>query len=468
MKTFAKKTLAVVMSSLMLLSMAGCGKKVDEEELARQKAEATAAKEIKQNDYRGSVKRTLAIKEQVIALLDTMKSNNIVLREDSPNSFWNVDGYQDFVSTFLDYKIFNDTQWFNEESADWESTLKQLSSQSNSFTKVSDGKSTLQNGVTVMRNEKDDYTVTGVPWVMNIPLADKFYTYNGKANYRILYDCDKDWCKAYSTMSVIKELPATTVEMFEYQRINDDVYAIQTSRERLMVVFDPVEEDTDIRNRVIKEFYYSKLVAEGQRTTFKPFEPLPEVDIVTKKALRDNEKFNLLMAENLPFNEKGECCSRYGEADSMFYVYPTEMNKNWVFEDKSLQQAICYKNGTLLVTTYNKLSDSYERYVYATSASDENIKKELEDLVEIKNLVGIVEVKIYTKSVDEKNTDENEEAEVTTAPSETEKIEASSVEQSNAETSAPVESEPAPTETSSQTAEETTTTTVSSDNQTTE
>lgn len=407
MKIFAKRTLAIAMSSFMLISMAGCKQQPTEEELAQQKAEATAAKEIKQNDYRGSVKRTLAIKDEVISLLDTMKSNNIVLREDSPNSFWNMEGYQDFVSTFLDYEIFNDTQWFNEESADWETTVNQISSQSNSFTKTSDGKNTLQTGVSVIRNEKDDYSVTGVPWVMNIPLSDEYFTYSGKANYRVLYDCDKDWCKAYSTMTVVKELPATTVEMFEYQRINDDVYAIQTSRERLMVIFDPVEEDTDIRNRTIKEFYYSKLVSEGQRTTFDPYEPLPEVDVVTKKAIRDNEKFNLLMAENPAFNADGECCSRYGEQDSMFYEY--EITKNWVFEDKSLQQAICYKDGTLLVTTYNKLSDSYERYVYATSASDESIKKELEELVEIKNLVGIVEVKIYTKSIEDKQNDEQSE-----------------------------------------------------------
>lgn len=57
-----------------------------------------------------------------------------------------------------------------------------------------------------------------------------------------------------------------------------------------------------------------------------------------------------------------------------------------------MQQAICYKDKALVVTTYNKLSEKYERFIYsADSVKDEDIAK-LEALVSIEGLVGEQEI----------------------------------------------------------------------------
>lgn len=392
-----KNIFSVLLAIMVVCSLSGCEKNGNAESSNTSGVELDVqTKELRQNDYRGGIMRTQALQNSVIKVMEAMKANNKVLRQDSPNSFWTAEGYQDFVSTFLDIAIINDTQWFNEEETDWAAIMTQIITTQNSFSNgggQEEGK--LLSGVSVTRNEKDDYSVTGVPCVINAVLEKTPYTYSGNANYCILYDCDKDWCKAYATMSVDNSLPVITASLFEYQRVDANTFIIQTSRERLMVVLAPAESDTDIRNREVKEFYYSKLVAEGQRTTFTPYEPLPEEDEITKTVLRENEKKNEMMATEFPvMNAEGDLCSRYGEKDSMFYRSPNEIGNGWVFEDKALQQGIVYKEGILIVTTYNKLSGNYERFIYSRTDADTTNIKVLEDLVEIENLVGIQSVEI--------------------------------------------------------------------------
>lgn len=355
----------------------------------------TATRELRQNDYRGGVIRTQTLQSSVINIMEGMKVNNTIIRQDSPNSYWTADGYQDFVSTFLNIAIINDTQWFNEEETAWETILAQIVSTPNSFSDLSGDTGKLRTGISITRNEKDDYGVTGVPALINITLDDIAYSYSGSANYRILYDCDKDWCKAYATLKLASSLPAVTVELFEYQRIDNNTFIIQTSKERLMVVLAPVEADTDIRNREVVEFYYSKLVSDGYRTTYTPFELLPETDSITNAVLTDNRKTNEMLTVDYPLqNLTGALCDRYGESDSMFFRSPKDITRDWVFEDKALQQGIVYKDGILVVTTYNKLSTYYERFIYSKVEADTSGLPELEALVEIENLVGVQQVEI--------------------------------------------------------------------------
>lgn len=306
-------------------------------------------------------------------VMEQMKSNNTAVRETSPNSYWTADGYQDFVSTFLDTPIITDTQWFNEEETDWDTVISQMASETSSFSAGGDEGLTAK----VTRNEKDDYSVAGVS--ITDPLLMSSDNSTGlTANYRILYDCDKDWCKAYATATVDATLPDITTQLFEYQRVDDDTFAIQTNRERLVVVLKPVNGDktevatktekkdsqksdtvqyVDMRNREVKEFYYSKLVKDGMRSTFTPYEELPEVESTSATELNANIKKNELMQKYPFMNEYGDVAFYYGEKDSMFFHAPADMNEKWVFEDKALQQAIVYKDGILVATTYNKLSD---------------------------------------------------------------------------------------------------------------
>lgn len=390
MKKITRSIAAVSLATVMALSFTGC-QKSDTEDSAEVAAANRLTSELRQNDYRGGITRTNALQTSILKVMEDMKANNTVIRQDSPNSFWTADGYQDFVSTFLDIAIINDTQWFNEEETDWNAILTQLVNTENSFCDVTSDGNKMKTGVTVTRNEKDDYSVTAVPCNFNITYDDEYFTYsNNKANYRILYDCDKDWCKAYATTTLNADLPPITTELFEYQRVDNNTFAVQTSRERLVVVLTPAENDTDIREREVKEFYYSKLVAEGERTTFEPFEPLPETEPISNIVIKENIKTNEMMTIDFPFlNMDGDIASRYGENDSMFFRSPQDIKDNWVFEDKALQQAITYKDGVLVVTTYNKLSANYERFIYSRVDADSTIIAALEGLVEIKNLVGI-------------------------------------------------------------------------------
>lgn len=435
MKKIAKSITAFSIIAVIAVSFSGCQKSgnTSSDTNVTENGEVidTETQEIRQNDYRGGITRTKALQTSVLKIMEDMKANNTVIRQDSPNSFWTADGYQDFVSTFLDIGIIDDTQWFNEEESDWDTVISSISSVSNDFTSESDGAYALKSGISIVRNEKDDYSVNNVPCTVYIRQEDNYTGYDVNADYRILYDCDKDWCKAYATAKISNELAASTIELFEYQRVSDDIFIIQTSRERLMVVLAPTEGDTDIRNREVKEFYYSKLVSEGQRTTYEPYELLPETNSVDNITISENVTMNELYADYPFLNSKGDICDRYGESDSMFYRSPKEIDSSWAFEDKALQQGIAYKDGVLVVTTYNKLSENYERFIYAKADSDESTVKELENLVEIKNLVGVQEAETTAVSeeavettengtTEESTTEESENTEVTETPENTE------------------------------------------------
>ena len=129
------RILALGMAAVVLLT--GCSQSEAASDVQAEAAPVvidTATREIQQNDFRGGVMRTLALQTTVLGIMENMKRNNIVVREDNPNSYWTTDGYQDFVSTFLATPVINDVQWFNEEETDWNTVVTQIYSVPNSFT----------------------------------------------------------------------------------------------------------------------------------------------------------------------------------------------------------------------------------------------------------------------------------------------------------------------------------------------
>lgn len=384
-----KKILAMTLSALCFASMlSGCGKaKQQQQGDAQAQQNDTLTMELRQNDYRGSVMRTLSIRDLVLGTMDSMKSNNVKIRSDNPNSFWVTDGYQDFVVDFLTQPLITDCGLFNEEETDWQTILNTLAQTPNGRFASGDGKFV---GVAT-RNEKDDYSITGLQATVNIDSN----IITGDAEYRLLYDCDKDWTKAVVSFDMKNQyVPKIVGELYEYARIDADTFAVQTSRERLLVKFEPVESDTDLRNRKITEFYYSKLVKEGMRTTFTPYVTLAEYDMETGAYDAKSAEKNNTYKTYKVLNEDGDISVQYGLNDSMFLVddMKKEITPEWVFEDKSLQQAICYKDKALVVTTYNKLSEKYERFLYAVDGVTDDDMIKLGSIVEIKGLVGIQEL----------------------------------------------------------------------------
>lgn len=378
------KTMAAALASVILLT--GCSNTNNTQTTDAPDVTAidTATKEIRQNDFRGGVMRTYALQNNVLAIMESMKRNNIVVREDNPNSYWTTSGYQDFVSTFLTTPIINSTQWFNEEQTTWDELVAQMFSVPNSFTVPGDeGAYKAKSGVSAVRNEKDDYTVTG--------MSENIDTMNGTSTYKVLYDCDKDWCKAFTDVYIPGAgVSGVTGQLYEYARISNNVFAVQTGTERLLVVLEDAA-DADIRERPIKEFYYSKL-SGGQRTTFKQYEPLPEENEAGSKIV-ENIQLNNLRAKYPLLNENGEVATQYGVSNSIFLqdnVSGTDYK--WVFEDGALQQAIVFKENTLVVTTFNKLSEKYERFIYSVEKVNESLVSEIEAMVNIEGLVGVVSV----------------------------------------------------------------------------
>ena len=395
LKRRKKIIVAALLSVSVLLSACGTsGAPTTQKEEA---VNDTVNLENRQNDYRGGIIRTLSLKDAVLNIMEGMKRNNILIRADNPNSFWTTSGYQDFVATFLTSPIINDTQWFNEEQTDFDRAETQMFSVENSFTEKGDeGYVKKYKSSDAIRNEKDDYSITGLTGSLTYNQTMKFSDteqYTGPMVYRILYDCDKDWCKSYSMLTVNgTDVPFLTAEMFEYARINDYTFAIQTATERLLIVLDKVENDTDITQRTVKEFYYSRL-SGGVRTTFTPYTPLEETD-EDGRTIKENVEKNKTRAKYVLINELGEVATQYGYLNSMFLRADIDnLDYKWVFEDGALQQAIIYKDKTLVVTTFNKLSEKYERFIYSVDKINQELIAETEKMVNIAGLIGIVEVK---------------------------------------------------------------------------
>ena len=409
-----KKVISILLLASVFCSFVACGNKNTEEETGNDTANATQQtttsnfpeRELKQSDYRGATIRTMAMREAVLNKMDEMKSENAKIREEYPNTFWTQKGYQEFVVDFMNASIINDTQWFNEEEATWDETVSQIVSVENNFTTLSDGAYVAKYpNMKIIRYEKDDYAITGVSGDVDgfnfswstTGLTKESVKFSGDYTWRMLYDSDKDWLKAYCDLTLNQDkefLPAMTIQMFEYVRIDDDTYAIQTGRERLFIVLEPVEKDTLLSERKIKEFYYSKLVSEGARSSFESFVPKPEYNEVTGEADMNAARYNETMKRYSFYNDKGDIANLYGKNDSIFKHsdIAADITRDWVFEDASLQQAIVYKDNCLVVTTYNKITEKYEQFIYAYNDVTDSLKNELKGLVDLDRLVGIIDV----------------------------------------------------------------------------
>lgn len=410
-----KKFSLLLVMAMLLTSLTACtttGSKDNAEETTQVDVFTL---EMQMNDFRGGYTRTTVIKDRVLEIVDNMKKKNLEIREASPNAFWSNDDYQDFVSTFLSIAIINDTQWFNEEETTWQDIVTQMNSVENSFTTLNadTGAYVPKYQLSIVRNEKDDYSITGITnyeWAKN---------YRGDLSYRILYDCDKDWCKAVATLDIQGEgIPNVVTDLYEYARIDNNTFAIQTNTERMIVKFSEKDKDMDLRNRTITELYYSRL-SMGERTTFKPFEPLPEQHWETEVFLDKNANYNRLMKSYPLINEEGDLATRYGASDSLFKYEEaiSEINVDWVFEDKALQQTIVYKDNNLVVNNFNKLSEKYEQFIYY---SGKEPKEEVINIVDIKSLVGVVPLAEKNEVTDGLVRPEEPTTEGTTTPPTTE------------------------------------------------
>ena len=275
MKTnkYLKKAISALLIVSSAVSLTACTSP-----LKKDKEEAQVSNpEIQQNDYRGGIMRTKALKQLVENTINTCKEKNTSIRKDNPNSFWDSEGYKDFVSNFLSSSVINDTKWFNEEETSFDDIVQQLSKTENSFTtKRDDGTYALASqDIKITRVEKDEYTVTG----RQSSFSKGKTSISGIMNCRALYDCNHDWCKAYMTLQPNNSdvLPNITTNIFEYARLDENTFAIQTADERLYIKLGGNTGDS-IDKRPVEEFYYSRLDGKTATADFKSYVAANTID----------------------------------------------------------------------------------------------------------------------------------------------------------------------------------------------
>lgn len=383
MKTnkYLKKAISALLIVSSAVSLTACTSplKKDKEETQ------VSNPEIQQNDYRGGIMRTKALKQLVENTINTCKEKNTSIRKDNPNSFWDSEGYKDFVSNFLSSSVINDTKWFNEEETSFDDIVQQLSKTENSFTtKRDDGTYALASqDIKITRVEKDEYTVTG----RQSSFSKGKTSISGIMNCRALYDCNHDWCKAYMTLQSNNSdvLPNITTNIFEYARLDENTFAIQTADERLYIKLGGNTGDS-IDKRPVEEFYYSRLDGKTATADFKSYVAANTIDS-NGDYVQENYQKNKVY-ENYPWlNENGDISYMHGLYDSLCANVDAAKNKeNWVMAKKKssdtvttetattskkasspytgYKQYITYKNNTLTVITYNKLSENYEEFTY--------------------------------------------------------------------------------------------------------
>lgn len=156
-------------------------------------------------------------------------------------------------------------------------------------------------------------------------------------NCRALYDCNHDWCKAYMTLQPNNSdvLPDITTNIFEYARLDENTFAIQTADERLYIKLGGNTGDS-IDKRPVEEFYYSRLDGENNTADFKSYVAANTIDS-NGDYVQENYQKNKVY-ENYPWlNENGDISYIHGLYDSLCANVDAAKNKeNWVMAKRHL------------------------------------------------------------------------------------------------------------------------------------
>lgn len=379
------KALALFLSMTFVLGTVGCGSATEE---------AVTNLEVQHNDYRGGILRATTIGENVMKVVSSFKKKNAEIEKNNPNTYWSSKDYQEFVTTFLNNKIIKDTQCLTEITVSWEEVPNYVyggANGNNSFVTVDSEGSAVKTypSIQLIRNEKDDYTINNMVTYWN---SDN--NFNSDMEYNCLYDCNHDWIKTNITYTPSNTLlPIITDGLFEYARIDENSFVIQTENERLYVKFKSAEPNVLLADREIETFFYSKL---NGRNTLSDFEPYKEKEIsnmtgleISSETNANNRTLNNIFSKEKNLGEDGTIGTQYCMKHSIFStifakntVNPFDTTnleswKKWVeaycdFTDatkNACSQVIEYTDGNLSVKAYNKLTNYYEQFDFKSDGS---------------------------------------------------------------------------------------------------
>ncbi len=401
--------LSLIMSGLLSVSvLAGCGTNPEAEAAALQaQQEAAAAQmaltEVNQNDYRGAIMRVESIKKALMGVVDTFNERNNAITSESPSNFWSSDSYKYLGMNLLNYDVWYNTSFFNETETTWDEAVE--------YTKQLYGAdpetgyiSSVQN-FNIERVEANIYKMTYTEPNIKVPYykyGEQGYTFG--TVYEITYDANHDWaqCVRYRTFSGKKIADG----LFEYARISDTEFVVQTETERLYVKYadglydyndgvvsgDAVSTDETsgqtadataqpvlhdpLSEKPIAEFYYTQLNG-APRYEYAEIVVPEEEDALPFFSFFDGNSTIIQQGFNEINDNLEYVCIYNAERDSIFNDM-TQLGKDWVFADNGrFKLSLAYYDDMLVVKNENTLVNKLECTNFLVDGTTESFTEDI-------------------------------------------------------------------------------------------
>lgn len=411
-KGIKRKIASALMVAMLTGSIVGCGKQSLDTQTVIGTADDTETIEVNQNDFRGGVKRIEAIRGNVLGIVSAFNQKNFELQEEYPCSYWNSEEYQYFVAHCINGEIYYYTDLCNEFETDWATVESAVAGMLTN----SDGKT--PQDYALKRLTDNHYTLSfreqNVMSDWRTRAGDVTWTYDCIYNptHDWVQEVKYGWSRAGSDKTQYQDM------FLEYGR-RDNVFILQTERERLYVVYENVEpmtvenstmyivnskgkeipvtqEDIDngsvsmddvqyhtntiitynpLKDNKIKAFYYSRLDGNILPQYIKEDDEnaLEEADGLGTRGVKDESVDYELTTD------EGYVITHYNTCDSMF-THIDDITKDWVTEMGTYAQVITYENGNLTVKTANQLSHEYEIFKFYDDGSVANSKEPMEEV----------------------------------------------------------------------------------------
>ena len=231
-----KKITYLLILNLILINVAGCGKKTSGSTNDEAQQLLTTCVEVNQNDYRGAYMRADAIKNNVLGVVESFNESNNEVAMTNVSDYWNSENYQYFKTSLIGNPYLPFTQIANETETDWDTVYNETY---NLFCYTNDDGDTVTDitDYDFVRNAENEYNLNFSEQTV-IPSIDNNLQRIWK-DMHLLYDGNHDWAKCYmeSYLYSNKYYPIQD-GLFEYGRQTDKSFVIQTETERLYVIYE--------------------------------------------------------------------------------------------------------------------------------------------------------------------------------------------------------------------------------------
>lgn len=395
-----KKRIFCIMLSVVL-ALSGCGKtNPTVADLATQQEAARAQRalrEVNQNDYRGAVMRAEAIKSALMGVMDSFNERNIAIETENPSDYWNSDSYMYLGVNLLNNESWAATVYFNEVETTWDEAVD--------ATRNLYRKSELSDSLTVSnfqlnRLETNCYAMSFKENSIFVPFykdGDESHTFITR--YVVNYDANHDWAQCIRYREASNHVICDG--LFEYARISDTEFVVQTSTERMYIRYEDglydygtasenastedaaentqpavLELHNPLAEKPIAEFYYTQLNGEPRYEYAEIVLPENDHTEASYSYYSENSDSFKKGFTNVDENDKWVCVYE-PEMDSIFNDMSV-LGADWVFADTGrFKQSISYYDDMMVVKTENQLVNILECTNFLADGTTENFIEEI-------------------------------------------------------------------------------------------